>query len=373
MNAQQSVLVVDDDEMMTTGLAALLERDGRTVITCNDLAAAELLVERFQPSHVLSDVRLSGPFAYEGLDFLPYVREHAPRARVILMTGEGSTALEHEAVARGAVGFLRKPFEADELDATIELPATRDSKAVVMSAPALDEILISASLRPVFQPIVALQEGAQTVAYESLARYRSDSIFHTPDLLFRYAARKRRTADLELACAKSTLRAAGNLPGDPTLFMNVHPDVFRHAGKLLATLRKAAAENGMPLSRVVLEITEQGPMPACPAVWSILDELRDLGVRFAFDDVGVAYSHLPLIEHVKPSFFKISREFGSGFEADANKLRIVRNIVALAADFGCDVILEGIEEESTAIAATTLGIRYGQGYHFGRPAAFEVH
>jgi EAL domain-containing protein (putative c-di-GMP-specific phosphodiesterase class I)/ActR/RegA family two-component response regulator len=373
VSAPQSVLIIDDDEMLTTGLAALLERDGRTVITCNDLAAAELLVDRYQPSHVLSDVRFSGPFAYEGLDFLPYVREHAPGARVILMTGDGSTALESEAVARGAVGFLRKPFDSDELDATIELPPTRDSKAVVMSAPALDEILASPSLRPFFQPIVALQDGAQTVAYESLARFRSDAVFRTPDLLFRYASRKRRTADLELACAKSTMRSAVNLPGEPLIFMNIHPDVFRNGGRLLDTLRTASIENDLPLSRVVLEITEQAPMPAAPAVWSLLDELRFLGARFAFDDVGVAYSHLSLIEHIKPSFFKISQAFGSGFESDANKLRIVRNIVSLAGDFGCEVVLEGIENESTAMAATTLGIHYGQGYHFGRPAAFEVH
>jgi len=46
----------------------------------------------------------------------------------------------------------------------------------------------------------------------------------------------------------------------------------------------------------------------------------------------------------------------------------VRNIVSLAADFGIDVILEGVESEATAQAAARIGVRYMQGYWFGRPA-----
>src|SRR5258706_10040666 len=39
-----------------------------------------------------------------------------------------------------------------------------------------------------------------------------------------------------------------------------------------------------------------------------IDRLRGLGARFAFDDVGVAYSHLPLIERIRPSYLKIRSE-----------------------------------------------------------------
>jgi len=59
-----------------------------------------------------------------------------------------------------------------------------------------------------------------------------------------------------------------------------------------------------------------------------------------------------------------------GFETDPTRTKIVRNILALAQSFSCDVILEGIETESTAAAAEALGIRYGQGYYFGRPANY---
>jgi len=368
----QSVLLVDDDVMITEGLAAALERSGRTLITCNDLEAAQLIIERFHPSHVVTDVRLSGPFAYEGLALLPYIRQHAPDTRVILMSGESSDALQLEASERGAVAFFQKPFEIDELDATLDLMKSSALAPVsthpsVIRVPTLDDILTGGELRSHFQPIVAL-EDRRALAFEALARFRTESPFRNPEMLFRYAERKRRIADLEFACLDATTAAAGELPGSPLLFLNIHPDVFTTGDLLVQRLATSAATHGLSLDRIVIEITEQASLSGSRTVLAAVESLRALGVRFAFDDVGAAYSHLPLIAQVRPSFLKISQEFGLGFESDTTKTKIVRNIVNLAAEFGCDVVLEGIEEESTAAAAMRFGVKYGQGYLFGRPS-----
>jgi EAL domain-containing protein (putative c-di-GMP-specific phosphodiesterase class I) len=45
----------------------------------------------------------------------------------------------------------------------------------------------------------------------------------------------------------------------------------------------------------------------------------------------------------------------------------VKNIIALASDFGCEVIVEGIEHAGTSEVASALGARYGQGFLFSRP------
>jgi EAL domain-containing protein (putative c-di-GMP-specific phosphodiesterase class I)/ActR/RegA family two-component response regulator len=369
----QSVLLLDDDLMITEGLAAGLERSGRTLITCNDVEAAEMIVDRFRPSHIVADVRLSGQFGCEGLDFIRYVRTHAPDSRVILMSGDGSDALQLEASERGAVAFFQKPFEVRELDAMLDLmrssalsPAYAESHLIRM--PLIDEILTSGSLRPFFQPIVALQGGARTIGYESLARYRTDSPLRSPEMLFKYAARKQRVVDLELVCLASTIDAAPLLPKDSLVFINLHPHIFNEGSRLVSVLQSSAAQNDIALDRLVLEITEQASLPDSRTSFSAIDTLRDLGVRFAFDDVGIAYSHLPLIGKIRPAFLKISQEFGSGFEQDPTKTKIVRNILSLAADFGSSVVLEGIEEKETAHAAADLGVPYAQGYLFGRPA-----
>ncbi|MGZ5477659.1 MAG: response regulator, partial [Thermoanaerobaculia bacterium] len=158
--AHQIVLVLDDDLMITEGLAAGLARSGRTIITCNDLESGELVVEWLKPSHVVSDVRLTGAFGYEGLDFIRFVKRHSPDSRIILMTGDAPDALQLEASERGAVGFLRKPFEIAELDSVLNLMAPFRTGSPewpdVIKMPMLDDILSGDSLSTLFQPIVKL-------------------------------------------------------------------------------------------------------------------------------------------------------------------------------------------------------------------------
>jgi EAL domain-containing protein (putative c-di-GMP-specific phosphodiesterase class I) len=98
-----------------------------------------------------------------------------------------------------------------------------------------------------------------------------------------------------------------------------------------------------------------------------LDELRAAGVEYALDDVGASYSHLDLIDRIRPAYLKISHEFGTDFEKDASRRKIIRNILALATDFDCEIILEGVESEDTSRAATELGARYAQGFLYAQP------
>lgn len=371
----QLVLIIDDDVMVTEALAAGLAREGRVIVTCNDIESAQLVVERWHPSHVVSDVHMSGPFRFEGLEFIRYAETHSPESRLILMTGDAPDALQLEASERGAVAFLRKPFETAELDAILDLvsssaPSFATSTPPVLAMPLLDEIVSSSALQSVFQPIVRLGADDSRFGYEALARYPSNSLLCDPQVLFDYALRKDRMADLEFACIARALEGARRLPASASLFLNVHPAVLTRSRSLRELLLREGAEFG--LHRIVLEITEQGSFPDDPAIFDDLDRLRDAGVRLGFDDVGVSYSHLPFIDRAKPAFLKISQRFGTAFEGDPTKRKIVMNILTLARDFGCDLIIEGIEEHATAEAARDLGIPYGQGFLFARPSDASV-
>lgn len=365
---RQVVLVLDDDVLVTEGLSLGLEHPGRTVITCNDLESAQLAVHWFKLTHVVADVRLTGPFGFEGLDFIHYVRQHSPETRVILMTGDASDALQMEASERGAVAFLQKPFGGRKLEAVINVMSPQleltDAPPVHIRIPMLDEIIAGDLLYPVFQPIIDLSKDWRPFGYEALARCRTDGPFQNPNVLFEYAARRRRVPDLELACIERALKSAAPLPADASLFLNIHPFVFSAGSRLHDML---AGQAGDLLPRIVLEVTEQAALTDSPAVFHTIEQIRELGVRFAFDDFGDAYSHLTFIDRVRPSFLKISQKFGTRFESNPTKVKIVTNIMAIARDFDCDLILEGIEDSSTAEAGASLGIRHGQGYLFGRP------
>jgi EAL domain-containing protein (putative c-di-GMP-specific phosphodiesterase class I)/ActR/RegA family two-component response regulator len=361
----QTLLIVDDDSTIGLGLAVALERDGRRIIVCRDLESAQIILAEEPVTDIVTDVKLSGPFRFEGLEFITEIMHVAPSARVILMTGHSSGELVAEAERRGADAVLSKPFGTDALEPLLSSRSSDEPSSLVI-VPTLDEVIGSGDLRPRFQPIVSLADRS-IHGVESLARYRGGEPFDRPDLLFAYATRRKDVARLETACIETTMHAAVTFPESSRLFLNIHPAALNDIG-IAATLAASARQNGIDLGRVVLEITEQQELRHTPSLFEAIEQLRTFGVRFAFDDVGVAYSHLPLIEKIRPTYLKISQLFGTQFESDPTKLKIIRNIVALGAEFGCDVIIEGIEDASSETAARDLGIKFGQGYLFGRPA-----
>jgi len=366
----ETVLVVDDQAEVADAIAAGLARNGRAVIVCYDAESAQLVVETTPVTAVVSDVRLTGPFRFEGLDFLDHLARHAPTARVALISGMLTPELEAESLRRGAAVVLQKPFEIADIE-KILTSGNGTGDATLMRIPTLDEIIGSGVVQPRFQPIVRLA-NEEAIGFESLACLALDSLIARPDFLFVYAERKGRITDLELTCISGTFNAARTLVGERFLFMNLHPSVLANGERLRAAILADAARSGIPLDRVVLELTEQGALGREGGVLEAIDALRQDGIRFAFDDVGMAYSHLPVIERVRPAYLKVSQHFGSGFESDPTRLKLVRNLLSLARDFDAELILEGIETRQTADAARDIGIPLGQGFYFAQPSTADA-
>lgn len=363
----ECILVVDDDQSVTEALALLLERPGRTVVICSDVESAEITLQQFPVTHLVTDLQFSGPFGFEGLHFLGRVHERRPACRVVLITGFAFDALRAEAIRSGAAAVLAKPFEMDELEAALETTAAGSSEpGKVVLVRSLTEILHGDSLSAAFQPIVHLDAEATPFGYEALARVRGGWAAGGPAELFAYASRCSRLNELNLKALARSLDEARALPTDAAVFLNVDPAVLETRG-FVRTLGQLAEAAKLPLDRVVIEVTERSGFDDEQQAAGAFDELRESGVRFALDDHGSAYSHLALMNRIKPSFIKISNTFGTAAEADETKLRIVRNVVALARDFGCRTILEGIESPDTASMALNLGVELAQGFHFGRP------
>src|SRR5258706_14431504 len=133
-------------------------RAARRIIVCRDLESAQIILGVEPVTDVVTDVKLSGPFRFEGLDFITEVQRVAPAARVIVMSGHITEELEAEAQRRGADAVLSKPFAADVLEPLLRVPSD-DTASSMTLVPTMDEILASGALRPRFQPIVSLANG----------------------------------------------------------------------------------------------------------------------------------------------------------------------------------------------------------------------
>ena len=147
----------------------------------------------------------------------------------------------------------------------------------------------------------------------------------------------------------------------------MHPQLFAQCHRVNRLLNECSGRFGVPLQNIVLEITEQEILSASEAAISCAGELKAMGLQFALDDVGMSYSHLNLIGVIEPSYLKISHSFGTTLHSSLTHEKIIRNIIALAVDFNCQVIVEGIEEIATVDAAHRIGAHYGQGYFFAEP------
>jgi two-component system nitrate/nitrite response regulator NarL len=113
------VLLVDDHELVRTGLRMLLERQPRITVVGEAASRADALAIacREQPDIILLDLDLGDE---SGLDFLPELLAGAGRARVILVTGVRAPEEHYRAVQLGAMGLVHKEQAADVLIQAIE-------------------------------------------------------------------------------------------------------------------------------------------------------------------------------------------------------------------------------------------------------------
>ncbi|NWJ40986.1 MAG: response regulator [Geothrix sp.] len=110
--SRPSLLVVDDDAVYRERLAQAIAARGYDVRTAADAEAAIRLAEADSPEFAVLDLRMPGE---SGLDLLRRLRGIDPATRVLMLTGYGSIATAMEAVRLGAVNYLTKPADVDDI------------------------------------------------------------------------------------------------------------------------------------------------------------------------------------------------------------------------------------------------------------------
>jgi two-component system response regulator FlrC len=111
-SARKRILVVEDDEDLRENLAELFGYEGYEVVTAGNTPEALEMLSRHDVDLVLTDLWMPGK---SGIELIEEARARHPGVRAILMTAFGDGYAEIESVRRGAIGYLKKPFEVDEV------------------------------------------------------------------------------------------------------------------------------------------------------------------------------------------------------------------------------------------------------------------
>jgi two-component system response regulator RegA len=109
-------LLIVDDAPFRDRLARAMEKRGFAVATAADEDDASEAIAAHQPTHAVLDLRLEKGF---GLDIVPVIRAQNPDARIVILTGYGNIATAVAAVKAGAVDYLAKPADADEIEGAL--------------------------------------------------------------------------------------------------------------------------------------------------------------------------------------------------------------------------------------------------------------
>jgi PAS domain S-box-containing protein len=230
---------------------------------------------------------------------------------------------------------------------------------------AILRVLAGDELRTAFQPIVSLVDG-RVLGVEALSRFTGADEGRTAEDWFTDAARVGLGVDLEIHATAQALRLATALPEDAYVSVNLSPETLLWPG-LPEALRSAP----VPLSRIVVELTEHTAVEDYDALDAALRPLRADGLRIAVDDAGAGYATFRHILRLAPDVIKLDRSLISGIDVDPARRALAGAVVAFAREVRATVVAEGIEQSAELTVVLDLGVDAGQGYLFSRPSTDE--
>lgn len=232
----------------------------------------------------------------------------------------------------------------------------------------LDETLAAGLLEMAAQPIVRFgDDGTHAIgAYEALLR-PGHPVWDQPGPLLDAAERQSRMGELGSIVAALAARWLERIPEPARLFVNLHPHQLADPARLereLAPLLPHAR-------RVVLEITERSRLVDLGGWEETVAHVGALGFAIAVDDLGAGWSSLDILALVQPEFIKIDMSLVRGVDAAPRKRRLVELVHGFAEATGAHVVAEGVETAAEAGALLDVGVRWMQGFWFGRPESWR--
>jgi len=148
--------------------------------------------------------------------------------------------------------------------------------------------------------------------------------------------------------------------------VNVSAVQFRRAG-FSELIRQVLVDTGLDPQYLELEVTESLLLSSADVTFSVLQELKNMGLSLAIDDFGTGYSSLSYLKRFPVSKLKVDRSFVRDVALNADDAAITTAIISMAKSLNLKVIAEGVEDEAQLSFLRALQCDEIQGYYFSKP------
>ncbi len=219
-----------------------------------------------------------------------------------------------------------------------------------------------------FQPIVDLKNGI-IHHFETLVRVNDNSVFKNPFEFISFGEQAGVIGDFDLLMCQKTfdVLADASVKGNkPTISVNL-------SGKSLSsTLFKDALlemlnNHEKVRKQVIFEITESARIPDLSSANAFVQELRQAGNLCCLDDFGTGESSFEYLRNLQVDFIKIDGSYVRESLQTQRGRHMLKAMAGLCRDLNVVTIGEMVEDEKSAAFLWEAGVKFGQGYLFGKP------
>jgi predicted signal transduction protein with EAL and GGDEF domain/ActR/RegA family two-component response regulator len=330
-----------------------------------------------------------------------------------IVTLDGISAVEREALANQIVARVERPFLADGHMVTLgcrigivesapddtatlllrragvalaEARASDGSHVRALSAADEGAALFDASLQAdlrnaldrdeieiLFQPQLSIASG-RVIGVEALARWQHPVHGELgAQTLFAVAERSDYLTTLSAHVQQRAAILAAGWPeplGKLRLAINLTASDIARVGFVDSFFAMIDA-SGFPRERLTVEITESGLIEDLGGAATVLAALRAGGCRVAIDDFGTGYSSLAYLKALPLDYLKIDKELAGDISGSTRDRIVVRGVIDMARSLGLAVVAEGVETEAQLALLAAEGCNYYQGFLFAQPVGVD--
>ncbi|MBT3536084.1 MAG: EAL domain-containing protein [Rhodospirillaceae bacterium] len=219
-----------------------------------------------------------------------------------------------------------------------------------------------------YQPVVEL-ETRDVHHYEALVRLHSGGPEDSPFRFITFAEDAGVIAEFDLAMCARVMRFLESIKKQERE-LSVAVNLSGRSLESPAFLQKLIQLLGHftpPRSWLQFEITESSTIHDLEATNAFLKSLRELGHAVCLDDFGSGSSAFQYLNALDVDCVKIDGIYVQEAQASAKGKAFIRSIATLCKDLGIDTVGEMVETDASADFLREVGVRYGQGYLFGKP------